>query len=192
MKKLLIFAVLIILTISNLKSQDLIDPPAIVTQGDTIIDFNNTAVFDKGWNDFLCGWNYGSLGKQFDELMNSNYYLHGWSTGQDLGWLNRGAGHRWYLTIYPLNQFSDVTVGVTQAIVFEPSIEVDKTDNFTPGPNNTEGAVFGFQNKQLGISSNNGISTIDTNINTSLPVLSNIWPKDELKFWDWITFSLIT
>jgi hypothetical protein len=70
MKKIAILIALLVITVTNVSAQDLIDPSVLVTQLnpelDTIIDFNNTNIFDKGWNDFINGWNYGGLGRQFD------------------------------------------------------------------------------------------------------------------------------
>ena len=184
MKKITILIAIFVITITNLSAQDLIDPIVIPTHPDTTIDFNNTNIFAKNIPGFTLGWNYGMAGRQLDTLMKTNMYLHGWSQGDTLNWTNRGNNHNWYLSIYPLNQLSDVGIVCTQAMYYEPSITVNRNDNFTPGPNNIEGAVFGFQYKHPNITNSGGKAVINTNVVTSLPVLSDVWPKNELKFWN--------
>lgn len=66
MKKIAIFIVLFVITITNLYCQNSVDPTILITQGDTIIDFNNTNVFAKNIPGFSLGWNYGMAGRQLD------------------------------------------------------------------------------------------------------------------------------
>jgi hypothetical protein len=112
MNKFTLFLALVLLTVSNIFSQNRIDPQSIRVYQDEIVNFDDTTVFAKNWNDFIIGWNYGGLGRQFDQLMNSKFYLNGWEIKnnytQDLDFTNRGNNHNWYLTISPLNQAYEV------------------------------------------------------------------------------------
>ncbi len=194
MKKLLIYLVLLIIIVNEIFSQNRIDPASLRAYTDTIVNFDDTNIFAKDWNGYMIGWNYGDGGKEFDQLMSSNFYLHGWSSPIDFS--KFGDNHYWYLTIEPLNQAlyvgNDRGVIGTQALYYEPRINVVSDDSFTPDSINTGGAVFGFQNRNINLSQNDSCIIALPTLSTSSAILSNIWPKDELKFWDWITFSFIT
>ena len=66
--KHIILLVGIFISISNLYSQNPIDPPALP------IDFSDTTVFDRNWeqSNFIRGWNWGDKGRKLDEAMNIN------------------------------------------------------------------------------------------------------------------------
>jgi hypothetical protein len=124
----------------NLYSQNNIDPPTLPN-----INFNDTNVFKKHFNDFIIGWNYGDTGRQLDILNSTNFNLLSWETTNDtIPWRFYGDSINWFLRIKPLGFPSDESVGGCQAVYYEPAINVISTDNFIPDSNNTGGAVFGF------------------------------------------------
>jgi hypothetical protein len=124
----------------NLYSQNNIDPPTLPN-----INFNDTTVFKKYFSDFIRGWNYGDTGRQLDILNSINFNLCSWETTNDtMPWRFYGDSINWYLRIKPLGFPSDESVGGCQAVYYEPAITVDTNESFTAGPENIEGAVFGF------------------------------------------------
>ena len=149
MKHIINFFIVVLLTVSSLYSQNEIDPNSIGTYTDTIVNFNNSDLFIKNAIDYTLGWNYGLAGRQLDQLMNANFILQGWNWDHAIDFSNYGDNIGWYLTVNPLNQASfngnDRGVGGTQSIYYEPGIGVVSDDSFTPTSNDTQGAVFGFQ-----------------------------------------------
>jgi hypothetical protein len=155
MKKTIILAALFILVISNLYTQNNINPPVLSGSAlDTLIDstiitatvnFNDTAIYKKNVTEFIRGWNYADLGRQLDKLNNINYNLHSWLTSDNYDWDHFGNSINWYIRISPVGgSYSDVTVCASYAMYYEPAITVDTTEGFTAGPENIDGAVFGF------------------------------------------------
>lgn len=182
MKKLLIYLFLLILIVSVALSQNRIDPKSIRDYTDTIVNFDDANLFAKDWNGYMIGWNYGDGGKEFDQLMNSNFYLHGWSS--NINFSQFGNNHYWYLTIEPLNQAlyvgNDRGVIGTQALYFEPKINVVSDDSFTPDSSYTGGAVFGFQNRNINLSQNDSCIIALPTLSTSSAILSNILPPKKV------------
>ena len=59
---------ILLFNITNLFSQNTIDPPKFD------INFNDTTAFDKTWNSthFIRAWNWSSEGKLLDEALNNS------------------------------------------------------------------------------------------------------------------------
>jgi hypothetical protein len=143
MRKIILKIFIAIFAITaNLYSQNNIDPAKLPG-----INFNDNTVFKKQFNKFIIGYNYGDTGRALDSLLSANYYLYGWETGTTVNWNWYGNNTDYYLRIRPLGWNDDHGVGACQAVYYEPSITVNKNENFTPDPNSTGGAIFGFQNK---------------------------------------------
>lgn len=150
MKKYIIIIIFTILFHSiEIFSQNNIDPPILpqTYSGQGTLNFNDTEVFSKSFNNFILGWNNGTDGRQLDELMNNNYYLYGWETGIPVNWNNFGNNNNWYVRVRPLGYPDDHGVGACQAIFYDPAITINKDENFTPDPHSKGGSLFGFQNK---------------------------------------------
>ena len=147
MKNLKSFFTVFLLTVSGLYSQNVIDPPSI---NSLLVNFNNAALFAKTYNGFSSGWNYGTRGRQFDQLMNANFILQSRYWDSPVDFPNYGDSLRWFLTLVPLSTASydsgdDMGVVSTQSIYYEPRINVVIDDSFSPTSHHTGGAFFGFQ-----------------------------------------------
>ena len=196
MKKIIILSFLLLSVLFGLKAQNNIDPQVLSgTYVDTLlnrsivtatVNLYDTTVYQRKMTDFVRGWNYGFFGRQLDELMSINADLHHWeSTNDSFGWDYYGDSINWYIRIKPFGSSSDVNVCSVHALYYEPAITVDQTEGFTPGPENKNGAIFGFMTKDIKLGSpiNNRVVTNNT-LDTIIPFLSNVWPKDELRFWN--------
>jgi len=77
MNKNILILLAIFCATNNLYSQDIIDPSPLPQTfwSQRTLNFNDTNVFRKSFSDFVIGWNYGSKGRQLDELMDTNFYL---------------------------------------------------------------------------------------------------------------------
>jgi hypothetical protein len=177
----------------SLYSQNNIDPPVLTgTVVDTLtngriythtVNLNDTTLFKRSMNEFIRGWNYGTTGRQIDRLMNTNMYLQHWESGSNYDWNHHGDSNNWYLRIRPLGSGSDENVCTVHALYYEPAITVDNSESFTIRTENQNGAIFGFRDKDNNLTIlNHRLVVTNSTLDTTKPILSNIWPNDELRF----------
>lgn len=197
MRKITILTILFLIIINGkyeLYSQNNINPPVLsgsaldtLLNGSTVtatVNFHDQNVYNRNMTDFILGYNYGTEGRQLDKLLNSNTYLSHWETSCDYDWNHYGDYNNWYLRIRPFGVGGDINVCSSFAMYYEPAITVDTSETFTPGAENKYGALFGFRYKDPNLTPIN--NTVATNhlLDTTKPILSSIWPNDELRFWD--------
>ncbi len=127
MKKYLsLITILIINSYVLAYSQNAIDPPVLPSGiNDTVFSFDNTNIIHRMDDKFILGWNYGGPGRAMDSLMKSNHYLDHWETGMTITWANYGDNHNWYIRLWPLTTGTDASIVETQALYYEPSINVE-------------------------------------------------------------------
>ena len=150
MRKYFILAVIILLNIIKLLSQDIIDPPKL-NQLDTL------SILQREPDRFVRGWTVGAPGNMLDSAMFINtYYDYKYDLYQgtnksihNLLVINiPGHGHNCNIASGRDNN----VVFNTQSIYLDPSLEVDTTENFTPRANDISGEAMGFlyRNWELG------------------------------------------
>ncbi len=184
----------------NLYSQNIIDPPKIYSR-------DTSSVFDGSTNKFLIGWNWSNKGSKIDSLLGINAH-HG------LPWLftpDYTKRDPWVVYDYSsdmldsakgivilnnivdnliLGSRSDTAVFNGISLHLEPTLIVDKSDNFKPRFGDSTGAVYGFQyrNFLIGdtVSSGNDYGRFilrkDSITGSPQIALNNIWDGSILRY----------
>ena len=162
-------------TISVVNAQDIIDPPTLP------INFNNTAVFDRNFNQthFVKGWNWGGTGRKLDEAMLMNYYHCGFQFDLNANNYNDTSlfihNHRRVLQLNGITggRGENCLLNAHSEIIF-PYITIDSTNAFQPRAYDSSGAVFGFTFK-------NKVRILDSSQHTNVDYNYVLLDKDSVQ-----------
>lgn len=189
MKKLLIILMIPFVSFG----QNKIDPIPILT--DTTANYD---IIDPIQHDFILGWNWGTPGKKLDDALLMNLY-HGYPTS------GQSSNDDYADSIRVIQNLKGDIIGGrlsdaifnTQSFYLEPTIKVvrdDSPNEFIPTLRNSNGAIFGFQEKSNELKYINdplhpdfGKVFLYKDSMTALPkvILDSIWSDDIIRYFNY-------
>ncbi|MBK9249460.1 MAG: hypothetical protein IPM69_15430 [Ignavibacteria bacterium] len=198
--KLFLAVIIFISCCSSTFSQDLIDPPSLPH------NFNDTSVYDRNFNHFIIGWNWGGPGRKMDEALHANYYhmqYHPENGSGDSSFtdtLHFGKNGRRVVSMYNadslilIGQHPDTNQRINgQSILYKPVLTVDTSQWFIPRPYDRDGSVFGFKYKNKGVILDSSLHSNPDyeyfllrkdSVSSPTVVLDSVWLDDQVRHYN--------